>query len=312
MERTGRLVDTGPAPGPFTAALDEAIARARASGSVPDTLHFYSRRPPAVTIGYSLDAAQEVNLDYCRARGIDVVRRLSGGGAIYTDERQLVYSLTTRNLLPSSVEASLRVVCTALAEGISTLGVRAEFSPVNDVIVNGRKVSGSAQMRKWGVVLTHGTIIVDADPAEMFRALRVPREKLERHSLCAPESRVTSLRAELGRAPPMEEVKAALRDALERALGVRFAPGRATPAEVELAAELVRTRYGRPEWNIGLRQRSGEGMEGIESRSRGSECSVTPSCSMEGPKANPELMGETEEGEDGNRHEGRDGGRRGG
>jgi lipoate-protein ligase A len=249
-----RLLDTGAAPGPRTAALDEAIARARAAGEAPDTLHFYNRRPPAVTIGYSLDAEAEVDLDFCARQGIDVVRRLSGGGAIYTDDRQLVYSLTTKNVLPSAVEESLRVVCTAIAKAISALGAEAVFSPVNDVLIKGRKVSGSAQMRKWGVVLQHGTVLVDADTEQMFRALRVPRDKKLKHSLDDPQRRVTSLKAELGRPPGMEEVKAALRLALEETFGVSILPGRLTAREEEMVRKLVRDRYGNDDWNLRRRK----------------------------------------------------------
>jgi lipoate-protein ligase A len=246
-----RLLETGPAPGPYTAALDEAIARSRAAGEVPDTLHLYRRRPPAVTLGYSLDAGNEIDIEYCRRKGIDIVRRLSGGGAIYTDDRQLVYSLSTKDLMPSSVPKSLALVCTALARGLSSLGAPAVFSPVNDVLVNGRKVSGSAQLRKWGVVLTHGTVLVDADREEMFRALRVPAAKLEKRALEAAADRVTSLREELGRLPPMEEVGRAVVSGFEKAFGAEAVPGSPTAAEKALALELVRTRYGNEEWNLG-------------------------------------------------------------
>jgi len=252
MSRTEgwRLLDTGPARGPRTAALDEAIAHARAAGAVPNTLHFYQRRPPAVTIGYSLDAESEVDLDFCARHGIDVVRRLSGGGAIYTDDRQLVYSLTTRDVLPSAVEESLKVVCTALAKAISSLGVDAVFSPVNDVLVHERKVSGSAQMRKWGVVLQHGTVLVDADPDRMFRALRVPMEKRLKHSPGDPRLRVTTLKEQLGRLPSMDEVKSAVRKEFEEAFGVSILPGRLTDREEKTARQLVSDRYGNDDWNL--------------------------------------------------------------
>jgi lipoate---protein ligase len=250
MTLNWRLLDTGPAPGPYTAALDEAIARKRAAGEVPDTLHFYRRRPPAVTLGYSLDAEAEVNIDYCRRNGIDIVRRLSGGGAIYTDDRQLVWSLTTRDLLPSSVPRSLEMVCTAVAKGLSGLGAPAVFSPANDILVNGRKVSGSAQLRKWGVVLTHGTVLVDADQDEMFRALKVPASKLEKRSLSAAAGRVTTLRAELGRLPAMEEVGRAVVSGLCGAFGAGAVPGEPTGKERALARELVSRRYGNEGWNL--------------------------------------------------------------
>jgi len=255
MSLRWRLLDTGPAPGPYTAALDESIARRRAGCEVPDTLHFYQRRPPAVTIGYSLDAASEVDLGYCRRKGIDVVRRLSGGGAIYTDDRQLVYSLTTKGVLPSSVAGSLEKVCRALAGGLSALGADAVFSPVNDVVVNGRKVSGSAQLRKWGVVLQHGTVLIDTDGEAMFCALRVPAQKLGKHGLADPASRITTLRSELGRLPPMEEVKEAVRKGFADAFGAEISPGRLTDGEAELASELLRTRYGSEEWNLGMKRR---------------------------------------------------------
>jgi lipoate-protein ligase A len=255
MKREWRLLDTGPASGPYTAALDEAIARCRAAGDVPDTLHFYRRRPPAVTLGYSLDARNEVDVDYCRRRGIDIVRRLSGGGAIYTDERQLVWSLTTRDLLPSSVPGSLEMVCTALAKGLSGLGAQATFAPVNDVLVNGRKVSGSAQLRKWGVVLTHGTVLVDSDPDEMFRALRVPASKLAKRSLDDPRRRVTTLGAELGRLPAMDEVQRAVVSGLCGAFGAEAVVGAPTGKERALAQELVIQRYGNDDWNLWKEER---------------------------------------------------------
>ena len=249
-DRRWRLLDTDVAPGPFTAALDESIARARSAGQVPDTLHFYRRRPPAVTVGYSLEAAEEVDLDYCRRHGIDVVRRLSGGGAIYTDDRQLVYSLATKDVLPSRVEDSMAMVCRALAKAITSLGAPAVFWPPNDVLVNGRKVSGSAQLRKWGVVLQHGTVLVDADAEEMFGALKVPGEKLEKHSLEDPRRRITTLHAELGRTVAMDEVKAALKNAFEEAFGASLAPGHPTSGEMALAEELSRSKYGNDGWNL--------------------------------------------------------------
>jgi len=246
-----RLLETGPAPGPYTAALDEAIARLRAAGGVPDTLHLYRRRPPAVTLGYSLDARNEIDIGYCRDKGIDIIRRLSGGGAIYTDDRQLVYSLCTKDLMPSSVPKSLALVCTALAGGLSSLGAPAVFAPVNDVLVNGRKVSGSAQLRKWGVVLTHGTVLVDADKDEMFRALRVPAPKLEKRSLKVARDRVTTLREELGRLPAMDEVGRAVVSGFEKAFDAHAVRGEPTPTEKTLAEELIRTRYGNDGWNLG-------------------------------------------------------------
>lgn len=255
---TWRLLDTDAAPAGLTAALDEAIARALSAETVPNTLHFYRRRPPAVTLGYSLEAEANVEIGYCRSKGIDVIRRLSGGGAIYTDDRQLVYSLTTKGLLPTSVEDSLRMVCSAVVKGLGHLGLAASFSPVNDVLVKGKKVSGSAQLRKWGVVLQHGTVLVDADIGTMFRALKVPKHKLERHDIDEPSYRITTIRAELGRLPEMAEVKSALIKGFEEEFGIRFVSSKPTDSELGAAKELAMSRYGSDEWNLGRISRQAE------------------------------------------------------
>jgi len=105
------------------------------------------------------------------------------------------------------------------------------------------------------VVLTHGTVLVDGDREEMFRALRVPAPKLGKRSLKDPGERVTTLREELGRLPPMDEVERAVILGFKQAFGAEAVSGRPTAAEKAMAEELTRTRYGNPEWNLGRGRR---------------------------------------------------------
>jgi lipoate-protein ligase A len=127
------------------------------------------------------------------------------------------------------------------------LGLRAEFRPVNDVLVGGRKISGSAQTRRWGSVLQHGTILISPDVRLMFRVLRVSREKLSDKAISSVFERVTTIERELGRRPGFEEVRGAMIKGFESALGVRFEEGDLTREELELARELA-PKYSSEEW----------------------------------------------------------------
>ncbi|PCN50009.1 hypothetical protein B6U99_06745 [Candidatus Geothermarchaeota archaeon ex4572_27] len=210
-----RLIDSGLVSGPRSAAIDEALLESRALGLSPNTLHFYRRRPPAVSIGRFQRVEEVVDVDECRRRGVDIVRRISGGGAIYTDEECLEYSIVADEGSLGGLEESFRLICGALARALRRLGVDARYKPVNDVLIGGRKVSGSAQVRRGGAVLQHGTILLGVDYDSM-RAL------LKAFKLEDPRSKLTSLRAELGRPVEPELVKGAFIEELEGALGARF------------------------------------------------------------------------------------------
>jgi len=245
-----RVIDTDLAHPFRTGALDEAILRARSRGDVPDTLHFYRRDPPGVSLGYFGKAAAEVDLDYCRAKGIALLRRLSGGSAIYTDRGQLVYAFASKETLPKAPNEAYEEVCGALVLAFERLGVRALFKPINDVQFEGRKLSGSALTRRWGAQLVHGTVLVEVDRERMFRALRVDAEKVRAKNLPEPGARVTSLAEILGEAPAMETVKAAMVAGFEEKFGTEAKEGKLTDFENELTETLVREKYGTDSWNL--------------------------------------------------------------
>jgi lipoate-protein ligase A len=237
-----RLVDTDLCPPPYSAAADEAIASARAENTVPDTLHFYRRDTPTVSLGYFKSASKDVDLDFCRQRGISVIRRATGGSAVYTDGNHLIYALVTgEDTLPGNMDLIYEKVCSAIVEGLAILGVEADFKPINDVLVGGRKISGSAQMRRRGVVLQHGTLILDLDRETMFLTLRVNPEK---------KSGLTSLAEVLGKAPPLGDVKTALTRGFEKVFDVGIEPGGLTVRENDLIDVLISEKYGRDEWNL--------------------------------------------------------------
>lgn len=257
---TWRLIDTGEADPAYTCALDEAIVIARSEGSVPNTLHLYSRNVPTVSIGRFQSVRHDIDLAECSRRGIRVVRRASGGGAIYTDSRQIIYALAvdsdvlSRAINPISGEhpviASYRLVCTAVVNTLKKLGVDAEFRPRNDILVGGRKISGSAQIRRGKAVMQHGTLILDYDPQVMFSVLRVPDEKVQDKGFDSPEQCVTSLREVMGIIPSPDEVKDVLVRAFEDTFGITLKEGDLTSRERKLVNLLLREKYGNETWTF--------------------------------------------------------------
>ncbi len=183
-----RVLETGYNTAALNMALDEALMESL--GDVP-VLRIYGWRPSAVSVGYFQSIKEEVDLEKCRQLGIDIVRRVTGGGAVL-HESELTYSFITRQY-PQNIMESYRWICDAVVMSINKLGFSASFAPLNDIIVNGRKVSGNAQTRKKGVLLQHGTILLSVDVDKMFSVLKVPYEKLKDKIIKDVKERVTGL-----------------------------------------------------------------------------------------------------------------------
>lgn len=232
-------------------AIDEAILRTVAVGNVPATLRFYTWEPSAVSIGYFQGVEQEVDLAACRREGVDVIRRITGGGAVFHDrEGEVTYSLMLQGNapgVPQNVLDSYGVLCQGLVLGLRRLGLEATFAPINDIAVNGRKISGNAQTRRFGGVLQHGTVLCDVNPALMFTLLKVPDAKLRDKLLQTVAERVTSIRREVGAVDPQAVIEA-LCAGFAAALDAEFIPGVLTEQEAQLAQQIKGERYARREW----------------------------------------------------------------
>lgn len=247
-ERVWRLVDSGLVQPAESAALDEAILEAHIAGEVPSTLHFYVRAVPTVSLGYFQKAREVLDMDAVAERNVAVVRRKSGGSAIYTDPGQLMYGIVVDERdLPRRGVGSLEPVCSAIARAVSSFGLDARFRPANDVEVDGKKVSGSAQLRRKGSVLQHGTVLVDTDLGAMDAVLRLDQAKTP--SPACPSDRVTTLSRLLGRAPEMEVVKARLAAEIASSFSVVIEPGTTSPWERSTVSSLCERFYSRQEWN---------------------------------------------------------------
>jgi lipoate-protein ligase A len=227
-----RTIDTGLRSAAQNIALNRALLEARQAEEIPSTLRFL-RFTPAALLGYHQSAEQELNLEYCKANGIEVQRRITGGGAIYFDETQLGWELYLhrRDLGTSDMQAISRRICHAAATGISALGVDARYRPRNDIEVDGRKISGTGGAFDGDALMFQGTLLIDFDVAKMLRVLRIPAEKLSDKAIESARERVANLKELLGRAPDMALVKRCLTEAFESEFDVEFSEGDLTLSE---------------------------------------------------------------------------------
>jgi lipoate-protein ligase A len=251
MSESWRFLDMRVADAYTNMAVDEALSYAMGEGKAPNTLRFYRWNPSAVTLGYFQSVEDEVDLEACKKFGIDVNRRISGGGAVLNSSYgEITYSIVAPEDDPrisTDVTESYRYLCHGIVEGLALLRIEAQFKPINDIIVGSRKISGNAQIRRYGAVLHHGTILVDFNAREMFSVLKISEEKISDKMIEQAEERVTTIRRELGREVSFEEVRAAMEDGFGKALGVTLLPGELSEYERELV-EKFREKYASREW----------------------------------------------------------------
>lgn len=250
MAGTFRVVDTGVREGRYNIALDQAMLELHQSGQIGDTFRFM-RFPPTALIGRHQALRQEIDVDHCRIRGVGIVRRITGGGAIYLDEGQLGWGLIfgRRALGPGSLAELARDICLAVAAGLRRLGVDARYRPRNDIEVDGRKVSGTGGFFDGDTLIYQGTVLVDLNPAAMVAALRVPRAKLEKRQLDSAAQRVVTLRELLGPSTPtLPAIQKALLEGFAERFALQWTEEPLSPAEDGLAWQRYREEIGTDEF----------------------------------------------------------------
>lgn len=250
MTHDFRLLRTGLLDAAFNMALDEAILESVASGAEKPTLRLYGWKPAAVSIGFFQGLHEEVDVESCAEHGVDIVRRITGGGAVF-HQAEVTYSIAipeTSPLAPKSILDSYGILCAGVVEGLRLLGIESSFAPINDIVSGGKKVSGNAQTRKKNCLLQHGTVLLDVDVDLMFELLKVPSEKAKGKLIADVKERVTGVNAILGRKVDFQEAEEALAVGFSRALGAELADAKPSPAELDRAVEISRTKFADPSW----------------------------------------------------------------
>ena len=240
-------------------AVDEAIMKARIENKVPNTLRFYQWKPSAVSIGRFQTLADQIHVDNCKKHNVDIVRRITGGGTVYHDQNgELTYSITAKlsdlGCKDLDMLSAYQKICSGLNEAIKILGTKAEYRPPDpkrcpNLAISGKKISGNAQTSKKGVLLQHGTFLMDINHEKMFTFLRVPWAKTLNDVLAVSKRKLTSARQELGSNFSTQEAYRALVNGFKNALNAQFVEEELTKYEQELAKKLKKERFVTEDWN---------------------------------------------------------------
>ena len=244
-----RVLDRGENSGFTNMAIDEAIAMH--AQEIGPTLSVYCWKPKTVTIGYFQGMTNEVDVEQCKIRGIDCIRRVTGGGAVFHDT-ELTYSFictVESGIVSRNILESYKQICNGLIFSLKELGIESQFAGINDIVSNGKKISGNAQTRKNLAVLQHGTLLLDVDVETMFALLKVPNEKIRDKLISDVKQRVTSVKQILGREVNFNEAKSAVFKGFEKAFDAKLVPGKLQDCELA-DAEKIKQRILSDEWNF--------------------------------------------------------------
>lgn len=245
-----RLLQTGYADAFFNMGLDMAILDAVASGQSLPTLRFYEWSPPAISLGYFQSVEEEINLEACKENGVDVVRRVTGGGAVFHDA-EVTYSIgipEDHPLAAASIIESYRILCQGIIDGLRVLGIEAQFAPINDIVVGTRKISGNAQTRRKHCIFQHGTVLLAVNPELMFSLLKVPKEKSRGKMIEDIKTGVTSIETLKGQALRIETVQDALQQGFASALDLEYVDYNVHAQEMKSAKEYAANQFGNSGW----------------------------------------------------------------
>lgn len=265
-----RLIKDSYHTGFMNMAIDEAIMIAHREGLVPPTIRFYQWSPPAVSLGYFQDLQKEIDVDVCQDMGIDIVRRPTGGKAVLHD-KELTYSFIIREnhpLVNNSILETYKKISGGMIRGLSYIGVTAELVPLREkseihhsdfksicfsvpsqyeVQVEGKKIVGSAQVRKREIVLQHGSLLIELEKEKLFSVFNFPSAQIRERF--KTRFNATSLEEILKRKINFSELSEILPRGFEKEFGVRLLEGKLTEQEEKISKELLENKYLTYEWN---------------------------------------------------------------
>jgi len=276
-----RLIKDSYHTGFMNMAIDEAIMIAHREGLVSPTIRFYQWSPPAVSLGYFQDLKKEIDINACKNMGIDIIRRATGGKAVLHD-KELTYSFIIREshpLVNDSILETYKKISGGIIRGLSYLGITAELVPLKgklksdsldkeknseiphpdiksicfsvpsqyEVQVKGKKIVGSAQVRKKEIVLQHGSLLIELEKDKLFSVFNFPsiqiREELK------TRFNATSLEEILKRKISFSELSEILPRGFEEEFGVKLTEGKLTEQEEKISKDLLENKYSTYEWN---------------------------------------------------------------
>ena len=245
-----RLIDLGN-PDPYVAqSFYEAVAESVERGVSENTLIMLQPGSPYACIGFHQDLLKEIDVDFCRSKGLPIIRRGQGGGATYLDGNQVFYQIVAKDseVVPREVERQFERLLSVTVNTYRRFSLDAEFKPLNDVVVKGKKISGNGAGLYESTSILVGNIILDLDYDMMARVLKVPDEKFRDKLAKSMKDWVTSLKAELGEAPSSEEVKEVYVEEFQKIFDVKLKPSKPNSVEWEIFYTQIKPKHLSKEW----------------------------------------------------------------
>ena len=276
-----RLIKDSYHTGFMNMAIDEATMIAHREGLVPPTIRFYQWSPAAVSLGYFQDLKKEIDIGACKNMGIDIVRRPTGGKAVLHD-KELTYSFVIREshpLVNDSILETYKKISGGIIRGLSYLGIKAELVPLREklkstpsgneakskiphsdiksicfsvpsqyeVQVEGKKIVGSAQVRKREIVLQHGSLLIELEKDKLFSVFNFPSAKIREKLKTG--FKATSLEEILKKKINFSELSEIFPRGFEEEFGARLVEGKLTKQEEKISKDLLENKYSTYEWN---------------------------------------------------------------
>ena len=236
-------------------ALDEAILRMGIEGKSPNTLRFYKWKPSTASIGRNQSLSNEINITFTKEKGFNIVRRITGGGAVFHDEfREITYSIVCpikflENLGANKVIEQFEIITQGIIRGLKIFGLKAEKDIIHcpAILLKGKKFSGNAQVRKKGYLLQHGTILLDLDPELMYSVLKAPENVGKSRMVRSVRAKCIGIKNYISN---FEEGKLifSFRKGFEKTLGITLKEGFISEDESELAEQLMVEKYANQNW----------------------------------------------------------------
>lgn len=272
---TWYFLNSGKCSPSFNMALDEALLDWHSEGLIPPVIRFYEWEPATLSIGYFQRAEKDINIEAVRAQGLGFVRRPTGGRAVL-HEHELTYSIIVTESypnMPETVTEAYRVLSEGILQGFKNLGMDAYFSvPATEeqladlkkpksavcfdapswyeLVVEGKKVAGSAQTRQKGVILQHGAILLDLDEEKLLSVFNFDSEEAkERMRKKLPEKAV-SINSLVKEPVSIEQCVEAFRDGFAKTLQIELKPFTLSEGQIKYVQALEEKKYAHDDWNF--------------------------------------------------------------
>ncbi len=255
-----RLLDLGLVPPVRSQTIYHAVAYAL-DDHTPDTIILVAPTEPYVCIGFHQELEKEVDVEYCRAHNLPIYRREVGGGAVYLDQNQVFTQwVFHRNALPTDLGQRFALYIQPLVETYHALGISANYRPINDIHVNGKKIGGTGAAQMGSAEVVVGSLMFDFNFELMSKVLKVSSEKMRDKIFQSLTEYMTTMTKELGQPPPRDAVVNLYLARVRAVLGREIVRGEPTAPELALAAELDQ-KFATDEW---LYQKGGLRQSGVK------------------------------------------------